>query len=667
MAVIMLSWPTPVTTDITGRPRIVAGTIDVGAYEEQTSTVYEYWSDADGDGYGPAGVDPIRVHCTLSGYVEQAGDCDDNDNTVHPGAIETCGDGKDNDCNGSVDDIQLIVNYPDTDGDGYGNPAGPFVLFCGQEPGYSLNNGDCDDTNNAIHPGVAEICDGIDNNCDGQTDEGFAKTNYYLDADSDGYGKTSDVVASCLPVAGRVTQDGDCDDNDNTINPGATEVCGDGKDNDCNGFTDNVPMIVLFPDVDGDGFGNPAGQPILACDVQPGYARNNLDCNDNNNAVHPNATEICDGIDNNCNGQTDEGKVTYYIDADGDGYGSVSNPIESCTPIAGRITQGGDCNDNDNAIHPGAAEICDGKDNDCNGAIDNDFSHQLRWYRDSDADGFGEPTDFVMNCDPVFGRVDNGDDCNDNDNTIYPNAPEFCDGKDNDCDAAVDEGQPVKQYLDADSDGYGNPANFMTSCSALAGRVLLGGDCNDNDNNIFPGVGGCAALPLTLVDFTVKEDNQKAIASWTTTDEINTSHFELERSADGNNFQKIAAIPAMNAPGDHKYNYVDAQPFNGKNYYRIKMVDIDGTYTYSRIASLNGTETKAISTIYPNPASDRVNVVIAENSNDLSIQLISLDGKILQTKRFAVRGTHQFNVAKLSAGIYFIKVSNGEIHKLVKQ
>lgn len=435
---------------------------------------------------------------------------------------------------------------------------------------------------------------------------------------------------------------------------------------DIGAYENDVAIRPYWIDNDGDGFGEESNQTILTRCPPAGYADRPGDCNDNDPAIHGQATEICDGKDNDCNGQIDDilSGTHYYPDNDGDGHGDRNFSGNVFCPLPNYVTSRDDCNDNDNTIYFNAPELCDGKDNNCDGNIDDHI--MLQYFIDADGDGYGSGSG-VLSCSPIAGRVTQSGDCDDDDNTIYPGAPELCDGKNNNCDPYIDNGQQVKHYRDADNDGYGNPTNFIMSCPAVAGRVLVGGDCNDDDNTIFPGVGGCAALPLTLVDFTLKEEDKKAIASWTTTDEVNTHHFELERSADGNQFQTIATVDAMNAPGDHNYNYVDAQPLRGKNYYRIKMVDIDDTYTYSRIASLTGNEGRAIAAIYPNPANDIVNVVIAESSTNLSIQLISLDGKVLQTKRFALRGTYQLNVTKHPAGIYFIKVSNGEIHKLVKQ
>lgn len=177
-----------------------------------------------------------------------------------------------------------------------------------------------------------------------------------------------------------------------------------------------------------------------------------------------------------------------------------------------------------------------------------------------------------------------------------------------------------------------------------------------------------SALPLTLLDFDVKKEGEKAKAFWSTTNEINTKYFELERSETGSQFQRLATIAAVNTPGNHYYQSVDALPLVGRNYYRLKMIDKDGQYTYSSVVSLNMDKAgTVISAIYPNPAKDIVHIAVTGNSNDLSIQIISLDGKAVLSKQLTTRGTHEVNVSMLSAGIYFIKASNGETYKLIKE
>ncbi len=153
-----------------------------------------------------------------------------------------------------------------------------------------------------------EICDGIDNDCDGTIDEGLTQNTFYHDADGDSFGDPSDAVQACSAPAGYVANNLDCNDASAAIKPGVTEIC-DGIDNNCDGQTDEyLPLNSYYRDADGDNYGN-AAQFTQTCSGTPpaGYVANSTDCNDTSAAVHPNATEVCNGIDDNCNGQTDEG------------------------------------------------------------------------------------------------------------------------------------------------------------------------------------------------------------------------------------------------------------------------------------------------------------------------------------------------------------------------
>lgn len=172
-------------------------------------------------------------------------------------------------------------------------------------------------------------------------------------------------------------------------------------------------------------------------------------------------------------------------------------------------------------------------------------------------------------------------------------------------------------------------------------------------------------LPLHLVHFTVKKEGNAAHAVWATTDEENTSHFDLERSADGSHFEKIGAIAAKNEAGDHQYHFTDSNPLPSRSYYRLRMEDIDGTYTHSRIVVFDGQKAgTAITTIYPNPAKDILNLKAA---NDMTFQLISQSGKILMTETVKANRLMQMNVSAIPAGAYILKTGSGESFKLIKQ
>ncbi len=343
--------------------------------------------------------------------------------------------------------------YSDADGDGYGNPN-ETVTGSTQTSGYVLDNTDCNDTDSFIHPEATERCgNAVDEDCDGVALECYT---FYRDADDDGYGKSDDSVELGTQPPGYVTEDNDCDDTNVAINPNAVEVC-DGIDNNCNGGFDEG-CTTYYADTDGDGFGTPSDS--ITDTAQPaGYVNNNTDCDDTDSALNPDATEVCDSIDNNCSGAVDEGCATYYADADGDGYGDPSVTVFDLTMPDGYVTNSDDCNDADAAINPDATDTCeDGIDQDCDGSD----TTCVTYYLDADADGYGDPNNTVVVIVQPDGYVLTGDDCDDSDAAINPGAKEVCDdGIDHDCDGEIDEGcykvpedyATIQEAIDASVDG----------------------------------------------------------------------------------------------------------------------------------------------------------------------------------------------------------------------
>lgn len=215
--------------------------------------------------------------------------------------------------------------YADTDGDTYGDPSSTLIV-CNPPVGYVLNNTDCDDTDAAINPA----------------------TIWYEDLDNDTYGNDNVTFTGCTPPANYVLTGGDCDDTDNTL------------------YTETM----YYTDADGDGFGSSAPGTLYCSDPGVGYSLSNIDCNDLNSNLYPGATEICDGLDNNCNSSIDEGLTftSYYIDADNDNFGTGVAQSFCSNPGAGFSLFDGDCNDNNSSVYPGATEILDnGIDENCDG------------------------------------------------------------------------------------------------------------------------------------------------------------------------------------------------------------------------------------------------------------------------------------------------------------
>jgi hypothetical protein len=171
---------------------------------------------------------------------------------------------------------------------------------------------------------------------------------------------------------------GDCDDGSAAVNPAATETC-NGIDDDCDGSIDGPGATggtSWYADADSDGYGD-AGTTTSACSAPAGYVASAGDCNDAVATIHPGASETCNSLDDDCDGTVDDGATgaaTWYADADGDGYGDASSTTTSCSMPGGYVASGTDCDDADSAVNPGATEVGNGIDDDCDGSIDEDLT-----------------------------------------------------------------------------------------------------------------------------------------------------------------------------------------------------------------------------------------------------------------------------------------------------
>jgi alpha-tubulin suppressor-like RCC1 family protein len=436
--------------------------------------------DRDGDG----DVDAACCNEDPEGGPSFCGpDCNDNRRDARPGLPEVC-DALDNDCDGAVDEGVVIEGYEDNDHDLHGDASRP-VSSCAGLPGFSTLADDCDDDDPARHGAQVEVCDEVDNDCDGTVDESPASTTWYRDADDDGFGSAdSGTTVSCIPPAGHVLRLGDCDDTDRGINPLATERC-NGLDDDCNGRAD-YPIDGDFSDTeddDRDGFAD------ATCGGD--------DCDDADPDSYPEAPELMDVADNDCDGTIDEAPdtVPWWVDRDGDGWGTdAEDSIESAEPVEGRAPRAGDCDDGNASIHPTVPDGCDGIDNDCDTILD-ESAPRIAYYTDADGDGWGGGTDSVLACSPPAGTAERPLDCDDGDAMIFPGADERCNGEDSDCDGAIDEESDRPWYPDSDGDGHGRADSPRMDCAPPAGFVQSSDDCDDTDATVSPsGVETCDAV-----------------------------------------------------------------------------------------------------------------------------------------------------------------------------
>jgi hypothetical protein len=344
--------------------------------------------DVDGDGF-----------YAISADCPEGNDCNDLNSAIFPGNPDLCGNGVDEDCSGA----DLVCQCVDGDNDNY------FAVSDACPTG-----NDCDDMNPGIHPGATDTCgDGIDQDCLAGDVECVC-----VDGDGDGYGEGP----TCLGP--------DCYDDNKSAYPGATEICGDGIDQDCNGADEVCPTTCEeASDTDGDGYGSDEG-----CDPK--------DCDDTNENIFPGASEICgNDVDENCDGIIKECPTVDCIDEDGDGYG------------VGAECLGTDCNDAEPSAYDGATEVCgDGVDNDC---VDGDLS-----CGDGCVDGDGDGS-FAISADCAEGT-----DCNDAVAAVNIDAIEVCEDMiDNNCSGADAPCEAAACTSDADCD----TGNF---CDATAGACV---------------------------------------------------------------------------------------------------------------------------------------------------------------------------------------------------
>ena len=555
-----------------------------GEIDDQAIDIQTFYQDQDGDGFGVEAIsETVCLQNKTDGYIEvkirddqPIFDCDDTNDNIHPDAQEIC-DLQDNNCSGEIDDysgLDAPVWYLDDDSDGFGD-FDRKLNFCPDENGngpdnYVDNFGDCDDSNADVYPNADEYCNEIDDNCNGLTDEALSKDAliWYADRDGDGFGAINDFQPDCLDPQDEteplnisdevdfILNNTDCNDSDSSVNPAAEELC-DTVDNDCDGLlnegqdsTAPANASTFYQDLDADGYGNPNATQIQ-CSQPTDFVTDSTDCDDSNGVVYPSADEYCNEIDDDCDGQTDEGQdstapinaPTYYADSDSDGFGDAGTTLVQCSLIAGYVvdntdcddgssslnrldtdedgftTCDGDCDDSDASlnlsdsdndgfstcdedcddssvsVYPNATEYCNGTDDDCDGQTDEeDAIDKSSYYEDLDGDGYGNSGSSLYLCpltqlNDYPDYVSNDSDCDDSDASQYPGAEEYCNTEDDDCNGTIDENYAIDTstfYADLDGDGYGNIASTVQSCSNPAGYLVDNTDCDDSSALVRP-------------------------------------------------------------------------------------------------------------------------------------------------------------------------------------
>ena len=214
--------------------------------------------------------------------------------------------------------------------------------------------------------------------------------------------------------------------------------------------------------------------------------------------------------------------------------------------------------------------------------------------------------------------------------------------------------------------GLANPATFGYTTTP---------DVANNQTDLAGSQTITGSLPLTLLSFTASTANAQAVKlQWATTSEINTKHFEVEWSGNGQQFTNIASLPAAgNSSQTLQYNYLHSQPVRGNNFYRLKMVDIDGRFTYSPVIVINSAAASSSVKIFPNPVTDILQLSIqSEKRETIVYKLYSADGKFIASKKAELmKGSNllSWNIQHLIPGNYFLSATGNrfETIKVIKK
>ena len=372
--------------------------------------------------------------------------------------------------------------YQDLDGDGFGGA----IVGCNYTGSTVTNSADCDDQNSLVNPNAVEICNGMDEDCSGIADDLpnlIASTNVPVPI-PEGQTITSILLINSptttlldLNVLNlRISHIWIADLTVTLRSPQGTEitllqsVCGDQDD-----------MLLNFDDESVAGYGTFPCPPTNNGTYRPFSPLSAFDGENPNGTWTLTVIDVYEdaGVLHDWSIAFPSVPLTLYADLDGDGFGDPSSSLQACITELGYVSNADDCDDNNPSIHPGALEICNDLDDDCNGQVDDNAGPI--WYVDADGDGYGNAPEFMQACLQPFGYVANSEDCDDGNSAVYPNATEIVNGLDDDCDGMIDDSTSVsttEHIFDASGHQYPkdiqfalrpNPADDML-------RVVFSGD-----------------------------------------------------------------------------------------------------------------------------------------------------------------------------------------------
>lgn len=588
-----------------------------------------YYLDFDQDGYGNIEEDSIDVIQPV-GYVSNGLDCNDNNDDEFPGQVW----------------------YIDLDSDNFGGNTISqcvrplFGKLLSELLESSSGVDDCNDNNASINPNGQEACNETDDDCDGMIDEGTLHT-FYQDADGDSYGNIQIDTVACQTPLNFVFNSDDCNDTEQDINPAAQEIC-NGIDDDCDNLIDGndesaIGTATWYADIDGDGYGDPNNFIILCSSPGGNFVNNYQDCNDGDPNFNPDASEVCNEIDDDCDDLIDEEvQNVYYADADIDGFGNANDSTLACSLPLGYIGNKLDCNDEVNTMNPLSNEVCDDLDNDCDGGID-----EVCGCMEETAHNYNPLALFDDgSCETCSDGIKNGDELGVD-----------CGGSNPACSICP---PPVASCYTSTVNIYVNASNLIYNGAGAADVYLVPASFLNNNSS----GSGNFTIDVARLSFPVSSSSSSSsVFNWTT-------YGACEDAAPGSGIND----------NDKGYSWKSCLPvtpadFNKIRNYKLRIIDDYGTSMcmtgkYKIIFTSGGTNPNIISSqendlismdqnesmlVYPNPGADHITIelnVDFKELEDYSIHFYDAFGKKIKSFDNIQSSLLNIETSDLLAGAY---------------